>query len=326
MLKPNAKIAVVIPCYKVKEHILSVIATIGNECQRIYVVDDCCPEQSGSHVSAHCQDPRVKVLTHIENQGVGGAMVTGYQAALDEQMDVVVKIDGDGQMDPKLLPIFVAPILDGEADYCKGNRFYYLDSLRAMPAIRIFGNAILSFMTKLSSGYWDLFDPTNGYTAVHCQVLRQLPLAKLSRRYFFESDMLFRLNIVRAVVVDIPMHAHYGAEVSNLHIRRIIGEFLRKHSSNFSKRIFYNYFLRDMALASIELPAGVLLLLFSLVFGGYHWYASAISGIPATVGTVMLSAFSLLVGIQLILSFVAYDIANTPKRVLHKRLQRVQPS
>jgi dolichol-phosphate mannosyltransferase len=318
MLNPNAKIAVVIPCYKVKDYILTVIASIGSECQRIYVVDDCCPQQSGEYVSAHCQDPRVKVLKHQQNQGV-----TGYQAALAEQMDVVVKIDGDGQMDPNLLPIFVAPILDGEADYCKGNRFYYLDSLRAMPAIRIFGNAILSFMTKLSSGYWDLFDPTNGYTAVHCQVLRQLPLGKLSRRYFFESDMLFRLNIVRAVVVDIPMHAHYGDEVSNLHIRRIIGEFLRKHFSNFSKRIFYNYFLRDMALASLELPAGLFLLLFSLVFGGYHWYASNSSGVPATVGTVMLSALSLLVGIQLILSFVAYDIANTPKRVLHKRLQRV---
>jgi dolichol-phosphate mannosyltransferase len=320
MSLPPLNVAVVIPCYKVLDHILFVIAGIGDSCQRIYVVDDCCPQQSGDYVSQHCTDPRVKILRHSSNEGVGGAVMTGYQAALQEQMDIVVKIDGDGQMDPALLPIFIAPILRGEADYCKGNRFYYLDSLSSMPTARLFGNAMLSFMTKLSSGYWDLFDPTNGYTAIHCKVLQQLPLAKLSRRYFFESDMLFRLNILRAAVVDVPMHTHYGDEVSNLHIWQIIGEFLRKHMSNFGKRIFYNYYLRDMALASFELPLGLLLMLFSVGFGGYHWYLSAHSGVPATVGTVMLSALSLLIGMQFLLSFIAYDIANTPRRVLHTRL------
>lgn len=318
--KPLWKVAVVIPSYKVVDHILGVIAAIGPECERIYVVDDCCPQQSGAYVQQHCQDVRVRLLRHDTNQGVGGAVCSGYRAALAEGMDVVVKIDGDGQMDPALLPQFLRPIIAAEADYCKGNRFYYLESLRSMPTLRLFGNAVLSLITKVSSGYWDLFDPTNGYTAIHAAVLRLLPLEKLSKRYFFESDMLFRLNVLRAVVVDVPMHARYGNETSNLRISRIIGEFVGKHARNLAKRLFYNYYLRDMSLASLQLPLGVLLLLFSGWFGGYHWLRSVTSAVPATAGTVMLSASSLLIGLQLVLAFLAYDIAAVPRRVLHRTL------
>ena len=140
-------------------------------------------------------------------------------------MSVVVKVDGDGQMDPRLIPSFVYPILRGEADYTKGNRFFDLESVRTMPRFRLLGNAILSFMTKLSSGYWNLFDPTNGFTAIHTDVARHLPFDKISRRYFFETDILFRLNTLRAVVVDVPMEAKYGDEVSNLKISKIVLEF-----------------------------------------------------------------------------------------------------
>lgn len=319
----QCRIAVVIPCYKVIDHILGVIAGIGPLCTHIYVVDDCCPHHSGAWVQQHCRDPRVRVLQHTANQGVGGAVITGYRAALADSCDIVVKIDGDGQMDPALLPDFVAPLLNAEADYSKGNRFYYLDSVRAMPGVRLFGNAVLSLLTKLSSGYWDLFDPTNGYTAIHADALRLLPLDKLSHRYFFETDMLFRLNIVRAVVVDVPMHARYGEEVSNLRISRIIGEFLWKHLRNFGKRVLYNYYLRDMSLASLQLPFGVALLLFSLVFGGSHWLRSWQSGVPAPVGTVMLAALSLLIGVQFVLAFLAQDIASVPRRVLQRRRNTV---
>lgn len=318
-------IAVVIPCYKVIDHILGVIAGIGPECAHIYVVDDCCPHHSGAWVQQHCHDPRVRVLVHETNQGVGGAVISGYRAALADGCQIIIKLDGDGQMDPALLPAFAAPLIAGEADYCKGNRFYYLDSVRAMPGVRLFGNAVLSLLTKLSSGYWDVFDPTNGYTAIHADVLRLLPLDKLSRRYFFETDMLFRLNIVRAVVVDVPMHARYGDEVSNLRISRIIGEFLWKHLRNFGKRVVYNYYLRDMSLASLQLPIGVALLLFSLLFGGSHWLQSWQSGVPAPVGTVMLAALSLLIGIQFILAFLAQDIASVPRRVLQRRIAPAIP-
>lgn len=325
-LVASAAVAVVIPSYKVTRHILGVLAAIGPEVQRIYVVDDCCPEGSGDFVARHCTDPRVKVLRHSVNQGVGGAVMTGYRAAIDDLMDIIVKVDGDGQMNPALIGEFVRPIAQNQADYTKGNRFFDLEAVRAMPAVRLFGNAVLSFMTKLSSGYWHLFDPTNGYTAIHANVARHLPMHKISHRYFFETDMLFRLNTLKAVVIDIPMAAHYADEVSNLKIRQIAGEFLFKHARNFLKRLFYNYYLRDMSLGSIQLPLGLLLILFGVVFGGYHWFDSLSTQQPATSGTVMLSALPILLGLQLLLAFLGQDMASVSSRpvaqsLLHQRIQ-----
>lgn len=311
------RIAVVIPCYKVTRHILAVIASIGSEVCQIYVVDDACPDASGKFVEKHCFDPRVHVIYHEINLGVGGAVMTGYRAAIEEGAQVIVKIDGDGQMDASLIQNFIDPILAGEADYTKGNRFFDLEEIRAMPQLRLFGNAVLSFMTKFSSGYWDLFDPTNGYTAIHADVARHLPFEKISSRYFFETDMLFRLNILRAVVVDVPMDAKYSDEVSNLKVSKIIGEFLVKHIRNLTKRIFYNYYLRDLSLASIELPLGLLLLFWGASFGLFHWFDSAHEGIATPAGTVMLAALPILMGMQLVLAFLGFDIANVPRRVRH---------
>ena len=313
------RIAVVIPSFKVTRHVLAVIAEIPAEVARIYVVDDACPEGSGKLVEAECKDPRVRVVFLAVNQGVGGAVMAGYRAAIDDGNDVIVKIDGDGQMDPALLPTFVRPILAGEADYTKGNRFFDLERIRAMPRLRLFGNAVLSFMTKLSSGYWDVFDPTNGYTAIHANVARHLPFASISTRYFFETDMLFRLNTLRAVVVDIPMDARYGDEVSNLKVRRIVGEFLRKHVRNACKRIFYNYYLRDLSLASIELPLGLFLTGFGGIFGGWNWIAYARANLAAPIGTVILAALTTLIGIQFLLAFLAHDIATVPRLAIHRR-------
>lgn len=319
MMENTFSTAVVIPCYKASRHVLDVISQIGSEVARIYVVDDCCPEASGKLIIRKCQDPRVRVLTHDVNQGVGGAVMTGYRAAIDDGMQILVKVDADGQMDPRLIPLFIAPILAGEADYAKGNRFYYLESLNSMPAIRLIGNAVLSLMAKLSTGYWDLFDPTNGYTAIHANVAKHLPFPKISRRYFFETDILFRLNTLRAVVVDIPMEAVYAGEVSNLRIGDVMGEFAYKHIRNMCKRIFYNYYLRDMSVASIELPLGVFLLGFGTLFGGYHWIKSMELGLSSTAGTVMLSALPVLAGLQMLLAFISHDVRSVPTRPLHKR-------
>jgi glycosyltransferase involved in cell wall biosynthesis len=312
------RIAVVIPSFRVTRHILGVLGQMGPEVDRIYVVDDKCPDGSGGLVTRECRDPRVAVLYHEENQGVGGAVMTGYRAAIDDGMTVIVKVDGDGQMDPRLIARFAAPILRGEADYTKGNRFFDLEQIRAMPTVRLVGNALLSLMTKLSSGYWDLFDPTNGFTAIHADVARHLPFKRISRRYFFETDMLFRLNTLHAVVVDVPMDARYGDEVSNLKISKIVTEFLLKHGRNFAKRIFYNYYLRNMSLASIELPIGLVLIVLGLVYGSVHWLESARAGVETPAGTVMLSALPILMGLQLVLAFLANDIASVPKRPLHK--------
>jgi dolichol-phosphate mannosyltransferase len=321
-LTTKALIAVVIPSYKVRKHILDVIKSIGSEVSIIYVVDDYCPESSGSYVIDYCHDERVRVIHNAENLGVGGAVMIGYRAAIADGADVIVKIDGDGQMDPALILQFVEPILFGEADYTKGNRFFDLEEIQAMPRIRLIGNAVLSLMAKLSTGYWDLFDPTNGYTAIHADVARHLPFEKISRRYFFETDVLFRLNTLRAVVVDIPMDAKYGDEVSNLKISKIIGEFLVKHARNFFKRIFYNYYLRDLSLASIELPLGLLLLIFGTSFGSYHWYESAQVNVATPAGTIMVAVLPILVGLQFVMAFLGYDIASVPRRPWHSRFRR----
>lgn len=313
------KIAVAIPCFKVKKHILSVIEQIGQDVDRIYVVDDCCPEKTGDFVANQCFDSRVHVLWHTENQGVGGAMVTAYKQALaDNNIDVVVKIDGDGQMDPLLLPHFIEPIQRGEADYTKGSRFFTLESLESMPPMRKFGNAILSFVNKVSSGYWTVMDPTNGYTAIHCQSLRLLPLDKLSKRYFFESDMLFRLGTLRAVVQDIPMDAIYADEVSNLSIKKVLLDFPPLYIKAFFKRVFYNYFLRDFNGASLKLVVGLSMMLFGSLWGGMHWINSILSCDEASTGTVMLAVLPIILGFQLLLSAIDYDMSHTPKRPLQR--------
>ncbi len=318
MISQSPALAVVIPTYRAHRHILPVIQAIGPEVQRIYVVDDGCPDSSGDFVSAHSTDPRLCVIKHAHNRGVGAAVITGYKAALQDGMEVLVKIDSDGRMDPALVMDFVNAILRGEADYTKGNRFFDLEAVRRIPPLRLFGNAVLSLIMKLSSGYWNLFDPTNGYTAIHADVVRHLPLQKVSPRYFFESDVLFRLNTLRAVVVDVPMAARYGDEVSHLKVGRVSVEFVFKHLRNFAKRIFYNYYLRDMSLASIQLPLGFALLAFGAVYGGYHWIHSSQAGVATPAGTVMLSAMPVLVGVQLLLGFIGHDVGSVPVRPLHR--------
>ena len=316
----SPQIAVIIPCYRVKDHVLDVIRRIGPLVELIIVVDDACPDGSGEYVKQNCDDPRVKVLQHASNQGVGGAMLTGYTAALAEGVLVMVKLDGDGQMEPELIPRFVAPILRGQADYTKGNRFYDLTQLVQMPTVRLLGNAALSFMAKLSTGYWNLFDVNNGFTAIHARVAQCLPFEKISRRFFFESDMLFRLNTIRAVVIDIPMDARYGSELSNLRVGNIAGEFLTKHVSNLCKRIFYNYFLRDMSVASLELLLGTLMLGFGLIYGSSQWASSLSLGRATPLGTIMLAALPTMLGIQMLLAFLSYDVSSVPRRPIHPDL------
>lgn len=313
----KANVAVVIPCYRARDQILGLLEAMPSSVSSIHVVDDACPDGTGRHVETLCRDPRVHVHRNERNLGVGGAVLRGYTEALAAGADVIVKIDGDGQMDPGLLPQFVGPIIEGEADYTKGNRFFDLTNITRMPAVRIFGNAVLSFMSKLSTGYWDVFDPTNGYTAIHGEVARRLPMAKISQRYFFESDMLFRLNTLRAVVVDVPMDARYGDEVSNLRVTRVLPDFLWKHCRNFGKRIFYNFFLRDLSIASFELVVGIGLTTTGLIHGVLGWWESSRTGTPNPPGTVMLTALLLIMGLQFLLAFLNYDISSTPRRPIH---------
>ena len=192
--KPDGKaiqVAVVVPCYKVKEHICNVLSTIGPEVQKIYVVDDACPHNSGDYVRKNCSDHRVVVLRHKKNKGVGGAVLTGYHAALADHCEVIIKMDGDGQMDGGFIPYLIDPILAGEADYTKGNRFFRPEDVYTMPTIRLIANAILSLAAKVSSGYWHMFDVNNGFTAIHAKVARVLPFAKIAHSYFLKTIYSF---------------------------------------------------------------------------------------------------------------------------------------
>jgi dolichol-phosphate mannosyltransferase len=314
----SKKISVVIPAYKVTQHILQVIEKIRvcGSVSKIFVVDDCCPDKSGEFVRQNCTYSRVSVICNATNLGVGGAVMTGYRAAVADGADIIIKIDGDGQMNPALIPAFVEPILCGQADYTKGNRFYELETVRQMPLVRLIGNTGLSFLTKLSSGYWNLFDPTNGYTAINAAVAARLPFEKISCRYFFESDMLFRLNTMRAVVVDIPMFAEYGNEKSNLIVSREIPYFFFYNMRNLIKRIAYSYFIRNFNFATLQLILGLVLLGFGVIFGGVNWLAHYREATLASAGTVMLAALPMIMGLQLLLGFINFDMASMPSSPL----------
>jgi glycosyltransferase involved in cell wall biosynthesis len=316
----KCSVAAVVPCYRVRDSILQVVKDGLDHADAVYCVDDGCPDGSGELVASEFDDERVRVIFAGQNGGVGSAMKAGYKAALEDGFDIMVKLDGDGQMDASLIPLFTAPIKRGSADYCKGNRFHELEYLAGMPAIRLFGNSVLSLMTKVSSGYWKLLDPTNGYTAIHASVLQLLPFEKLHNRYFFESDMLFRLNIVRAVVRDIPMRAHYGDEESSLLVSRQLLPFFFGHMKNFFKRTFYTYFLRDFNIATLQLLAGLAFGLFGLIFGISAWNESIQTGIEASAGTVMLAGMPTIIAVQFLLSFLNYDIQNVPAHPLSSTL------
>jgi glycosyltransferase involved in cell wall biosynthesis len=319
-LSANPHLAVIIPCYRVKRHISDVIGKIGPYIKTIYVIDDCCPEQTGRFVHEHLTDPRIRVLYHEINQGVGAATLTGMRTAVADGADILIKIDGDDQMDTSLIPRFTQPIVEGLADYTKGNRFFFLNDLHAMPPARIFGNAALSFMSKISSGYWNLFDPTNGFLAIHSGVLNILPHDRIARRYFFESDLLHHLYLAEAVVLDIPIKARYGDEESNLKISKVIPQFLGKHITNFLRRLGLKYFLRDFSIGTVYLLSGTAFFGFGLSFGTYSWIHNALSGAASTAGTVMLAALPTLIGIQFLVGFISYDIFQVPTVPLHKRL------
>lgn len=314
----ETRIAVVIPCYRVTAHIQSVIERIGPEVDAIYAIDDACPDHSGRFIQDNVTDPRVRVLFHTTNMGVGGATLTGMQQAASDGADVIVKVDGDGQMDPRLIPSFVGVIATGEADYAKGNRFFEPEGVAQMPLVRLLGNAGLSFLAKFSTGYWQTFDPTNGYFAIHASLVELLPADKIAKRYFFESDLLFRLSILAAKVVDVPMFARYADEVSGLKPHREIPRFAVAHLRNFGKRIFYNYFVRSFSVASVELVLGLFLTTFGIIFGLSSWGFQT----PATAGTVMLAALPIIIGTQMLLAFLNYDIQSVPRTTLHLRLKR----
>ena len=325
----DPRVAAVIPCFRGRDTIVAVIRAIGPEVDRIYVVDDGCPDGSGEHVARECADPRVVILHNARNLGVGGAMKTGYRRALGDGASILIKLDADGQMDAALIPHLLAPILAGEADYAKGNRFapaHMMPGRRradSMPFVRKVGNNILSFVHKAVTGYWNIFDPTNGYTALHRDALASIDLDAVADCYFFETDLLFQLNLAGAVVRDVPLPASYSDEISNLSVRTVLRRFPALVVGRFWKRIGVKYFAQDFNVASLEIALGLPLLIAGMSFGLWRWIAAVESGVANSAGTVMFAALPIIVGFQLLLAAISYDVQHVPKAPIAGRRGRV---
>lgn len=315
------RIAAVIPAYGVEKQIQGVLRDLPPYLKHIIVVDDASGDRTASLVSAAARRNRRLVLVrHATNQGVGAAVATGLRKARELGADIVVKIDGDGQMDMSYLPALLAPLVLGKADYAKGNRFRDFGALRKMPIIRRIGNMGLGFLAKAATGYWHLFDPTNGFVAIRADTLDQLPLDQIDRGYYFEISMLANLYLLGAVVQDIPMPARYRDEVSNLAVERVLLEFPWKLLATGVRRVVMKNFLYDFSMVSIYLLTGVPLLLFGVIFGGIKWLQYWRLGIPAPTGTVILPTLAVLLGIQLLLSAVESDLRAVPREPLSQPL------
>ncbi len=315
------KLAVVIPAYRTENEILDVLQGIPTFIRYIIVVDDASPDSSANLVAAAAKrNKRIVLVRHEKNQGVGGAMVTGFKKALDLGAEIVIKLDGDGQMDPRYIPALITPLIAGEADYAKGNRFRDFSALRQMPFVRRIGNLGLSFLTKAATGYWNIFDPTNGYFAIRADVLAQLPLDHIDKGYYFETSMLSRLYLLDAFVQDVTIPARYRNEVSSLSIKRVLFEFPYKLTRTLIKRIILKYFIFDFSMMSIYLLTGIPLLLFGLIFGITKWIQYAELGIAAPTGTVILPTLSVILAIQILLSAIEIDLNAAPRKAISKAL------
>ena len=311
-------IAVVIPAYKVAPYIKSVISEIPEIVERIIVVDDASPDETENIVKG-INDSRVQYIRHDANQGVGAAVITGFNYALGLGSTILVKLDGDGQMDPKMLPALIEPVVIGEADISKGNRFADLITIKKMPYLRRIGNLALSFLTKLATGSWRTFDPTNGYLAIDASVYKGLKHEYLHRRYFFEISLLFAINMNRAVIVNVPMPACYRNEQSSLSIGRTLFEFPWLLIKTFIRRIWLQYFVLDFSVSSLFLISGLFLGTFGILWGSVAWYRSIKSGLTASTGTVMIAVLPCILSFQLMIQTIVMDVLQLPSHPISKK-------
>lgn len=312
------RVCVAIPAYRAAASIATVIRGIPAEVDRIIVVDDASPDGTSEAVRA-LGDSRVRLILHETNRGVGGAMKTAYLEALRDDIDVVVKMDADGQMDPRYLEDLIAPAVAGDAGYVKGNRLWSRASARSMPRMRLFGNLFLSLATKAASGYWNVFDPTNGFTAIRADVLRRLDFDSIENRYYFETNMLTELHLRRIPVQDVLMEARYQGEESSLSVARASVEFAGRLVRSLLRRIWLEYFILDMRPGTLFGVLGLLGVVYGTSFGLYHWWIGEVRGTSSLPGTVMVAAIPVIVGTQMVIQAMALDISES------RSFQRLRP-
>ncbi len=309
--RKSTVLGVVIPCYNVADHIYGVVHSIPDDIDHIVLVNDRSIDNTSQVIKELISnDKRVICCEHSHNQGVGGAMITGFKLALDLGCEYIFKLDGDGQMDPKYLPKLLEPLVSGKYQFSKGNRFNDFKALKKMPFPRRFGNLFLSFMIKAASGYWSVFDPTNGFFCIKRETLERLSLARIEKRYFFESSLLIELFYTGARIYDVPIPAIYGEEKSNLSEAHSLWTFPFKILKATIRRIILRYFIYDFNIFSIYLVIGAPLLIFGILFGLIKWIQFGSADVPAPTGTVMIATLSVILGVQLLLSVIQYDITS----------------
>jgi glycosyltransferase involved in cell wall biosynthesis len=306
----RVRVGVIIPAYRAEDSIAAVVASLPEDIRHVFVVDDASPDRTAAVVEG-LRDPRVRLIRRETNGGVGAAVKTGYEAALAAGCDVMIKVDADGQMDAGFLPDLVLPLLTGEAGYAKGNRLWSYAASRAMPRWRLFGNLFLSLATKAASGYWNILDPTNGFTAVRADVLRRLDWRHIEERYFFETSALVELHLIRVPVRDVLMPARYAGESSSLRLIPTAVEFSGRLMRALIRRLVLEYMLLDFRPGTIFALLGLALTAFGTAFGGYHWYLGYTTRISTPAGTVMVAAAPFIVGLQLLLQALLLDITET---------------
>jgi dolichol-phosphate mannosyltransferase len=308
-------ITVVIPCYNVSRHIAEVIKNLPADVTWVIAVNDLSKDNTGNALGEiQKENKKLIVINHEKNQGVGGSMLTGFKKSLELNSDITIKIDGDDQMDSSYIPQLIRPLIENKADYTKGNRFRDFKSLKKMPVVRRIGNLGLSFFIKAASGYWNIFDPNNGFVAISKEMLKTININKIHKRYFFESSMLIELYHVDAVIQEIPMKARYGDEKSSLSVTRALFGFPPKLLKAFIRRIILKYFLFDFNIASVYILFGVPFFLLGSVYGIVNFVKYFNAQIAAPTGTVVIPTLLIILGFQLLLSAISYDVTNFPKR------------
>ncbi|MCU7937767.1 MAG: glycosyltransferase family 2 protein [gamma proteobacterium symbiont of Bathyaustriella thionipta] len=305
------KIAVVIPCFNEEILIKKVIETMPDYIDIMYVVDDVSTDNTEAVIIACAeQDKRVQLLKHNENQGVGGAIATGYKQALNDGYDVAVVMAGDAQMDPSELPDIIRPITQEGYDYSKGNRLFTGDAWNMIPKVRYLGNSALSLMTKISSGYWKVADSQSGYTAISKYALSLINWDKMYKRYGQPNDLLVRLNIYNLKVKDVTIKPIYGVgEKSGIKPIRMIPPLFWLLYKLFWYRMFHKYVIRDFhPLVLFYVMAHILLAIgggLGIYLIAYRLFEGPIAG-----NSALFAAFSLIMGMLFLLFGMLFDMED----------------
>lgn len=317
----------VIPAYRARRSICDVVRNALRYADLVIVVDDGCPEGSGEAVTQTFRGhPSVHVIKRARNGGVGAATKAGLEKALELGADVIIKIDADGQMDAGYIPSIVEFFAnDPNLAFMKGNRFFDPRVITRMPAIRLFGNSCLSLLVKFASGYWNILDPTNGYLAFSGHLLPAVNWKGFADGYFFEISALCEFGLKRATIAEMEMDTIYGPESSSLSISRTLLAFPTKLAWLFIRRVLLQYFIFDVNLGSLYIIFGLMLCGFGAGFAAFEWIQSALTNIPRTTGTVMLAVLPFLMGFQLLLNALLYDVqfaAKSTRELLGQKVRR----